>query len=65
MKVLDDSALFKITLRKVHEAFGIVEKVPHVGRRELDLHMLYRNVCALGGCAKVIARKQWRVRAFC
>ena len=53
---------FAASLRQVHELFGIAEKVPKVGGRELDLHMLYQNVTALGGCEKVIARKLWRVR---
>ncbi len=27
---------------QVHEMMGVTEKVPRVGGRELDLHMLYR-----------------------
>lgn len=45
---------------QVHDMFGVVEKVPRVGGRELDLHMLYRNVTGLGGCERVIQTKHWR-----
>lgn len=38
-------------------------QVPKVGGRQLDLHVLYCSVTALGGCEEVIARKQWRVRS--
>ena len=27
---------------QVHDMMGVTEKVPRVGGRELDLHMLYR-----------------------
>ncbi|KAK9803900.1 hypothetical protein WJX72_003210 [[Myrmecia] bisecta] len=59
-EVIADPALFQSTLQSVHLTLGIQEKVPRVGGRELDLYQLYRNVCSLGGCAQVIARKQWR-----
>ena len=45
---------------QVHEMMDITEKVPRVGGRELDLHMLYRNVTQLGGCERVIQTKHWR-----
>lgn len=61
-----DRELFDRTLKNVHDYFGIADKVPKVGGRELDLHQLYRNVTALGGCAEVISKKQWRVHHdFC
>ena len=31
---------------QVHEMMGVTEKVPRVGGRELDLHMLYRYMSA-------------------
>jgi ARID/BRIGHT DNA binding domain len=42
----------------------LVAQVPKVGGRQLDLHVLYCSVTALGGCESVIARKQWRVRCL-
>ena len=48
---------------QVHESFGVTEKVPRVGGRELDLYMLYRNVTSLGGCERVIQTKHWREAA--
>ena len=48
---------------QVHETFGVIEKVPRVGGRELDLGMLYRNVTSLGGCERVIHTKNWREAA--
>ena len=61
-QVIDDRELFDRALKRVHEYFGIADKVPRVGGRELDLYQLYCNVTALGGCSQVIAKKQWRVR---
>lgn len=61
-QVLEDRQLFTATLQRLHEWLGLSEKIPRLGGRELDLHMLYYNVCSLGGCESVIARKLWRVR---
>lgn len=61
-QVSADRELFNRALKRVHEYFGIADKVPRVGGRELDLYQLYCNVTALGGCSQVIAKKQWRVR---
>lgn len=55
--------LFKTTLTTVLQTISVQEKIPRVGGRELDLHMLYRNVCGLGGCQRVISRKLWREAA--
>ncbi len=62
-EVLADKALFERTLKRVQLHFGIDEKVPKLGGRDLDLQELYRNVTSLGGCDQVIASKQWRVRS--
>lgn len=58
--VAREPELFHATLKKVHDMMGVTEKVPRVGGRELDLHMLYRNVTQLGGCERVIQTKHWR-----
>lgn len=57
-----DREVFDRALKRIHAYFSITDKPPRVGGRELDLFQLYRNVTALGGCAEVIANKQWRVR---
>jgi hypothetical protein len=41
---------------------SLLRQVPRMAGRELDLHQLYRNVSALGGCLRVTAEKKWRVR---
>lgn len=61
-QIIADREAFDRALKHVHEHFDITEKLPKVGGRELDLYQLYRNVTELGGCAQVIAKKQWRVR---
>lgn len=61
-QILANREAFDRALKRVHEHFDITEKLPMVGGRELDLYHLYRNVTELGGCAQVIAKKQWRVR---
>lgn len=63
-QILADREAFDRALKRVHEHFDITEKLPKVGGRELDLYHLYRNVTELGGCAQVIAKKQWRVRGI-
>ncbi|CAL8465757.1 g5293 [Coccomyxa elongata] len=59
-QIVADREAFDRALKHVHEHFDIAEKLPKVGGRELDLYHLYRNVTELGGCAQVIAKKQWR-----
>ncbi len=46
----------------LHIFFTLLRQVPRMAGRELDLHQLYRNVSALGGCLRVTAEKKWRVR---
>ena len=61
-QAMSSPEVFHSTLKRVHDCLRISEKVPRVGGRELDLFTLYKNVTALGGCERVISRKQWRVR---
>ena len=60
-EVVADRSLFDRTLKRVQLHFGIDEKAPRLGGRDLDLQQLYVNVTNLGGCEQVIANKQWRV----
>ena len=60
-QAISSPEVFHSTLKRVHDCLRISEKVPRVGGRELDLFTLYKNVTALGGCERVISRKQWRV----
>ncbi|BDA51602.1 probable AT-rich interactive domain-containing protein 2 at N-terminal half [Coccomyxa sp. Obi] len=59
-QIIANREAFDRALKHVHEHFDIADKLPKVGGRELDLYQLYRNVTELGGCAQVIAKKQWR-----
>eukprot|EP00798_Chlamydomonas_sp_ICE-L_P001935 gene1935-33345_t len=57
--ILDDAELFKITLNRLLIHMGISLKIPKVGAKEVDLHLLYREVTANGGLDVVTAKKQW------
>jgi hypothetical protein len=60
-EIIANKQLFEATLGEVHNQLGIAfDKIPKVGGKELDLHQLYANVTQLGGCERVISRKQWR-----
>ncbi|GAB4823476.1 hypothetical protein N2152v2_010522 [Parachlorella kessleri] len=59
-QVISDETLFMNTLMHVHLALGIVEKVPIMNSRPLDLPLLYRTVTAKGGMEEVIQRKAWK-----
>eukprot|EP00877_Chromochloris_zofingiensis_P011176 jgi/Chrzof1/6311/Cz18g03030.t1 len=59
-QVASDPTLFAETLKDLHAALGVRDKVPKMGGTPLDLHLLYTTVTALGGCERVISRKQWR-----
>lgn len=63
-QVCADANLFHETLKDLWNVLGVpTEKVPRVGGKELDLHLLYVKVTELGGCERVISRKQWREAA--
>ena len=47
-QVLVNRDLFFQTLRQLHSDLGATLKVPNVCSRELDLHLLYSQVVALG-----------------
>lgn len=38
-----------------------LDKVPKLSGKELDLHVLFKEVCKHEGCEKVISKKLWRV----
>ena len=43
-EVVADRALFMRTLRALHEALGTQFRIPTVSGKELDLHLLYKQV---------------------
>jgi hypothetical protein len=43
-EVVADRQLFMRTLRALHEALGTQFRIPMVSGRELDLHLLYKQV---------------------
>ncbi|BDA48008.1 probable AT-rich interactive domain-containing protein 2 at N-terminal half [Coccomyxa sp. Obi] len=58
-EVVADRQLFMRTLRALHEALGTQFRIPMVSGRELDLHLLYKQVTSLGGLEAVITAKKW------
>ncbi|XP_031381275.1 high mobility group B protein 9 isoform X1 [Punica granatum] len=58
--VVRDPAVFLDTLRRFHFLMGTKFMIPVIGRKELDLHVLYVEVTSRGGYEKVVADKKWR-----
>ncbi|EPS62946.1 high mobility group family, partial [Genlisea aurea] len=58
--VVMDSALFINTLRDFHSSMGGSSKIPVIGGKELNLHLLYVEVTKRGGYDKVVSEKKWR-----
>ncbi|CAL5223241.1 g5721 [Coccomyxa viridis] len=57
--VAADRQLFMRTLRQLHDQLGTQFRIPMVSGRELDIHLLYKQVTALGGLEAVMANKKW------
>ncbi|KAK4803528.1 hypothetical protein SAY86_003345 [Trapa natans] len=58
--VVKDPVVFWDTLRRFHFLMGTKFMIPVIGRKELDLHVLYAEVTYRGGYEKVVADKRWR-----
>ncbi|KAK1325382.1 High mobility group B protein 9 [Acorus calamus] len=56
--VVRNPAAFMETLRRFHSTLGT--KIPVIGGKDLDLHMLYVQVTQRGGLDKVVREKRWR-----
>lgn len=59
-EVISQPQLFFDTLKSLHSMLGTKFTVPVIGRRELDLHVLYVEVTKRGGYNKVVSEKKWR-----
>ncbi|KAL6216303.1 hypothetical protein ACLB2K_009526 [Fragaria x ananassa] len=57
-EVVKDAVVFWDTLRRFH--FMMNTRVPVIGGKELDLHLLYVEVTRRGGYEKVVEEKKWR-----
>ncbi|XP_031260830.1 high mobility group B protein 9 [Pistacia vera] len=58
--LIQDSTVFWDSLRRFHFLMGTKFMIPVIGRKELDLHILYVEVTQRGGYEKVVAEKKWR-----
>ncbi|XP_057468820.1 high mobility group B protein 9-like isoform X1 [Actinidia eriantha] len=64
--VVKDPTLFWDTLRNFHTALGtkyiffVHVRVPVIGGKDLNLHVLYVEVTQRGGFDKVVSEKKWR-----
>lgn len=59
-EVSNDKHLFLTTLSQLHLYLGNTLKIPLMGGKELDLHLLYREVTRKGGLAQVTTQKSWK-----
>lgn len=59
-EVVNQPELFFKTLKLFHSMLGTKFMVPVIGRKELDLHILYVEVTKRGGYDKVVSEKKWR-----
>ncbi|XP_038984768.1 high mobility group B protein 9-like [Phoenix dactylifera] len=64
--VVKDRALFMDSMRRFHDSMGTILSIPVLGGKEIDLHLLYREVTQRGGLEKVILEKRLKevVTAF-
>ncbi|GLJ42390.1 hypothetical protein SUGI_0877970 [Cryptomeria japonica] len=59
-EVVDNKDLFLTTLSKFHAALGTKLSIPRIGGKDLDLHLLYKEVTARGGLEMVIKDRKWK-----
>eukprot|EP00884_Botryococcus_braunii_P015853 jgi/Botrbrau1/2951/Bobra.0026s0022.1 len=56
-----DPGFFSDVYRRFANFMAIsLDKVPKLSGKELDLHLLFKEVCKRDGCEKVITKKLWR-----
>ncbi|KAL6011819.1 hypothetical protein ACLOJK_002285 [Asimina triloba] len=63
-EVINDGGLFMDTLRRFHIVMGTRFMIPVIGGKELDLHLLYREVTRRGGFEKVTNSLDLRMHAM-
>lgn len=59
-EVLANRDLFISTLTKLHLTFGTRLIIPKIGGKDLDLHLLYKEVTARGGVDMVVKERKWK-----
>eukprot|EP01018_Ginkgo_biloba_P034679 Gb_28624 [translate_table: standard] len=59
-EVVADRDLFLNTLTKFHATLGTKLTIPKIGGKDLDLHLLYKEVTARGGLQMVIKERKWK-----
>lgn len=59
-ELLENRDMFYSTLTKFHMTLGTKLTIPKIGGRDLDLHLLYREVTARGGLERVINERKWK-----
>ncbi|XP_048502220.1 high mobility group B protein 9 isoform X2 [Beta vulgaris subsp. vulgaris] len=59
-EVVNQPKIFLDTLKSLHSMLGTRFMVPVIGRKELNLHVLYVEVTNRGGYVKVVSEKRWR-----
>ncbi|KAL3142965.1 hypothetical protein ABBQ38_003250 [Trebouxia sp. C0009 RCD-2024] len=59
-QVSTDRDLFYTALKQLHELLGGQLRVPNVALKQLDLHLLYKEVTEEGGLERVVDNKLWR-----
>lgn len=59
-EVLADRDLFMSTLTKLHVTLGTRLIIPKIGGKDLDLHLLYKEVTARGGLNMVVKERKWK-----
>ncbi|KAL3138289.1 hypothetical protein ABBQ32_006105 [Trebouxia sp. C0010 RCD-2024] len=58
-QVRADRDLFYTALKQLHELLGGQLRVPNVALKQLDLHLLYKEVTEEGGLERVVHKKLW------
>ncbi|KAL2653755.1 hypothetical protein R1flu_021883 [Riccia fluitans] len=58
--VINDEKLFYDTFYKLHEALRTRVNIPKMGGKDLNVHLLYKEVTARGGLQQVIRDRKWK-----
>ncbi|KAL3685760.1 hypothetical protein R1sor_003782 [Riccia sorocarpa] len=58
--VLSDEKLFYDTFYKLHEALKSRVNIPKMGGKDLNVHLLYKEVTSRGGLQQVIRDRKWK-----
>ncbi|OAE23480.1 hypothetical protein AXG93_285s1370 [Marchantia polymorpha subsp. ruderalis] len=58
--VISDERLFMDSFYKFHEALKSKPTIPKMGGKDLNVHLLYKEVTARGGLQQVIRDRKWK-----